>query len=43
MFMDPANPVPTLGGQELSSEAGPYDQRPLDARPDVVSFITAVL
>ncbi len=43
MVMDPANPVPTLGGQELSSEAGPYDQRPLEGRPDVVTFTTAVL
>jgi predicted acyl esterase len=43
MVMDPANPVPTLGGQELSSAAGPYDQRPLEARPDVLSFSTPAL
>jgi predicted acyl esterase len=40
---DPANPVPTLGGQELSSEAGPFDQRPIEARADVASFTTAPL
>ena len=38
LTMDPANPVPTLGGQELASEAGPYDQRPIETRPDVASF-----
>jgi hypothetical protein len=40
---DPANPVPTLGGQELSGQAGPYDQRPLELRSDVVTFTSQVL
>jgi uncharacterized protein len=43
MAMDPANPVATVGGRELSSEAGPYDQRPVEARPDVLTFTTPVL
>ena len=40
LVADPADPVPTLGGQELSSESGPYDQRPIEARADVASFTT---
>jgi predicted acyl esterase len=40
---DPADPVPTVGGAELSSEAGPYDQRPIEARPDVAAFTTPPL
>jgi predicted acyl esterase len=40
---DPRDPVPTVGGQELSAEAGPYDQRPVEARRDVVSFTTQAL
>lgn len=43
LIADPANPVPTIGGQELSTEAGPYDQRAIEARPDVLSFSTPVL
>ena len=43
LLADPANPVPTLGGQELSGQAGPYDQRPLELRADVVTFTTPVL
>jgi predicted acyl esterase len=43
LLTDPSDPVPTLGGQELSSEAGPYDQRPIEARGDVVSFTSAPL
>ena len=31
LVADPADPVPTTGGQELSSEAGPYDQREIEA------------
>jgi len=43
---DPANPVPTIGGRlccgnELSP--GPADQRPNEARPDVLVFSTAPL
>ncbi len=43
LVADPANPVPTLGGQELSGEAGPYDQTPIEARGDVASFTTEPL
>lgn len=50
---DPANPAPTLGGNhsvgpynpglfELASW-GPFDQRPIEARPDVLVFTTDVL
>lgn len=50
---DPLNPVPTRGGCLLLAwneagtgkrvTAGPYDQRDLEARPDVVTFTTAPL
>lgn len=40
---DPTNPVPTLGGANLSISKGPYDQAALEARDDVVSFTTPVL
>ena len=43
LVADPADPVPTTGGQELSSEAGPYDQREIEARANVLSFTTPVL
>jgi len=43
LVTDPSHPVPTTGGQELSSEAGPYDQRPIEGRGDVVTFTTAPL
>jgi hypothetical protein len=43
LLADPANPVSTIGGQELSSEAGPYDQREIEARADVLSFTTPAL
>ena len=35
---DPANPVPTIGGGNLNLPAGPYDQRPLENRSDVLIF-----
>lgn len=38
---DPANPVPTLGGNNCCGSptvAGPMDQRPLEKRPDVLSY-----
>jgi predicted acyl esterase len=38
---DPANPVPTRGGQNLTIDYGPYDQRPVSSRPDVLAFVTA--
>ncbi|MDU0348935.1 CocE/NonD family hydrolase, partial [Actinomyces sp. MRS3W] len=43
---DPADPVPTEGGQMLMGppeNAGPHDQRGVEARGDVVSFTSAVL
>lgn len=35
---DPANPVPTVGGCNLTIPAGPKDQRPVESRPDVLVF-----
>lgn len=43
LVADPESPVPTAGGQELSNEAGPYDQRAIEARGDVASFTSEVL
>lgn len=40
---DPADPTPNLGGPLLSSRAGPVDNRPLEARPDVLTFTTPPL
>ena len=44
---DPANPVPTLGGNHSQYMSvmpnGPYDQRPLEARADVLVFTGPVL
>jgi putative CocE/NonD family hydrolase len=43
---DPADPVPTLGGRTLNLgrlSTGPLDQRPLMARDDVRTFVTAPL
>ena len=40
---DPADPCPTLGGRNLNIPAGPKDQRPIEARKDVVSFTTDAL
>lgn len=38
---DPADPVPTLGGNIMeSSLRGPYDQSPLDDRDDILRFVT---
>ncbi|MFF2013416.1 CocE/NonD family hydrolase [Streptomyces sp. NPDC058195] len=35
---DPADPTPSLGGPLLSRTAGPRDNRPLEARDDVLTF-----
>jgi len=35
---DPSNPVPTLGGNNLSIPLGVKDQRPVENRPDVLVF-----
>ncbi|MCX8092430.1 MAG: CocE/NonD family hydrolase, partial [Verrucomicrobiae bacterium] len=40
---DPANPVPTLGGPELTLPAGPKDQRSIETRPDVLVFTSEPL
>lgn len=44
---DPRNPVPTRGGQnccwQAALPAGAYDQRPVEARPDVLVFTTPPL
>ncbi|RME44131.1 MAG: CocE/NonD family hydrolase [Deltaproteobacteria bacterium] len=40
---DPNDPVPTLGGNNLFLERGPYDQRELEARDDVLTFTTPPL
>lgn len=37
---DPADPVPTLGGSQLSPPSGPFDQGTLEAREDVAVFTT---
>ena len=37
---DPANPVPTIGGIQLSIPAGPMDQRKVESREDVLVFTT---
>ncbi|MBK7894245.1 MAG: CocE/NonD family hydrolase [Anaerolineaceae bacterium] len=40
---DPADPTPNLGGALLSTEAGQVDNRPLEARPDVLTYTTEPL
>jgi len=41
---DPADPTPALGGALLASQgAGPQDNRPLEARPDVLCYTTLPL
>lgn len=40
---DPANPVPTLGGQNLVPPKGPVDLRPIESRKDVLAFTSDVL
>jgi uncharacterized protein len=41
---DPANPVPSIGGRfQASVPGGPYDQRPLLQRPDVLVYTTPPL
>lgn len=40
---DPANPVPTRGGQNLLITKGPMDQRPVESRPDVLLFTSEKL
>jgi len=40
---DPANPVPTMGGQNLSRDVGPKDQREIGERQDYLRFETPIL
>jgi uncharacterized protein len=40
---DPANPVPTIGGGNLTLPAGPMDQRKAEERKGVLLFTTAAL
>lgn len=40
---DPADPTPNLGGGLLFPPAGPMDNRPLEARPDVLAYTTPPL
>ena len=40
---DPANPVPTFGGANLTFERGPMDQRAIGARADYLRFQTGLL
>jgi uncharacterized protein len=40
---DPADPVPTIGGANLTFERGPMDQRPIKNRQDYLRFQTPVL
>lgn len=42
-FFDPANPCPTVGGANLTIPSGPYDQRSLTERPDVLVFLGETL
>jgi len=40
---DPENPVPTYGGTNLNLPAGPFDQRLVETRHDVILFSTSPL
>jgi predicted acyl esterase len=40
---DPKNPVPTVGGSNLTIKKGPMDQRAVGERKDVLKFSTAPL
>jgi predicted acyl esterase len=40
---DPADPVPTVGGQNLLISKGPMDQREVESRKDVLLFTTEAL
>lgn len=42
-IIDPDRPVPTIGGCNLFLEAGPKDQRPVEAHKDVLVFTTEPL
>jgi uncharacterized protein len=40
---DPTDPAPTIGGANLTLAAGPFDQRPIERREDVVVYSTPPL
>ncbi len=40
---DPKDPVPTIGGANLTISKGPKDQRPVEKRADVLLFTSPVL
>ena len=40
---DPKNPVPTVGGAQLTLPAGPMDQRKIETRPDLLLFTNEAL
>ncbi|MBN1359756.1 MAG: CocE/NonD family hydrolase [Sedimentisphaerales bacterium] len=40
---DPQNPVPTIGGANLTIAKGPKDQRSVEGRPDVLVFDSPIL
>lgn len=40
---DPRNPVPTIGGQNLTQAKGPMDQRKVEGRDDVLLFTSEAL
>ena len=40
---DPNDPVPSLGGPNLLIPTGPFDQRPIESRKDVLLFTTPPL
>ena len=40
---DPKNPVPTVGGVQLTIPAGPMDQRRIESRDDVLVFTSEPL
>ncbi len=40
---DPRNPVPTLGGTNLIIPSGPFDQRSIENRTDVLVFDSSIL
>ena len=40
---DPMNPVPTIGGQNLNLDRGPYDQTSVEGRDDVLVFTSPIL
>jgi uncharacterized protein len=42
-LFDPADPVPTVGGQNLGADVGPRDQRIIGERQDYLRFMTPVL